>query len=285
MPSFRRQLRDAAASLDVGSAWDTSSRITPLTQGPGEALRRALTTLDEGEEWLLEPRPVRRASAPLVTGDQARRPRRVLLPSHGVLRPGAGTHACRAAWTRRSTLPTEHPSASRAESRRSTIARSTDWLDRIEAGNLYVNRPITGAMVGRQPFGGWKASSVGPGAKVGGPNYVLQLARWRQETLPPASGDVDCAPPVAALLERWLKETPDDEHAKALLRASAASYALAWRHHFSREHDPMPDPRRAQCVPLPAVPAACSSARRPSSPPDGSRSSRFCWRRSPAAYR
>ena len=46
----------------------------------------------------------------------------------------------------------------------------------IEAGNLYVNRPITGAIVGRQPFGGWKASSVGPGAKAGGPNYVLQLA-------------------------------------------------------------------------------------------------------------
>src|SRR5207244_274174 len=55
----------------------------------------------------------------------------------------------------------------------------THWADRIEAGNLYVNRPITGAMVGRQPFGGWKASSVGPGAKVGGPNYVLQFARWR----------------------------------------------------------------------------------------------------------
>src|SRR5262249_4430638 len=53
--AFRRQLRDAAASLDVGSAWDTSSRMTPLTQSPGDALRRALTTLDEGEEWLLEP--------------------------------------------------------------------------------------------------------------------------------------------------------------------------------------------------------------------------------------
>src|SRR5882762_187296 len=53
---FRRQLRDAAASLDAGSAWDTWSRITPLTQAPGAALLRALTTLDEGEEWLLEPR-------------------------------------------------------------------------------------------------------------------------------------------------------------------------------------------------------------------------------------
>src|SRR5439155_13269120 len=53
---FRRQLRDAAASLDAGSAWELSSRITPLTQPPGEALLRALTALDPGEEWLLEPR-------------------------------------------------------------------------------------------------------------------------------------------------------------------------------------------------------------------------------------
>ncbi|MCU1477364.1 MAG: aldehyde dehydrogenase family protein, partial [Subtercola sp.] len=30
------------------------------------------------------------------------------------------------------------------------------WLSRVQAGNLYVNRPITGAIVRRQPFGGWK---------------------------------------------------------------------------------------------------------------------------------
>ncbi|MFP9072269.1 aldehyde dehydrogenase family protein, partial [Enterococcus faecalis] len=37
------------------------------------------------------------------------------------------------------------------------------WLDRVEVGNAYVNRHITGAIVQRQPFGGWKASVVGPG--------------------------------------------------------------------------------------------------------------------------
>ena len=42
------------------------------------------------------------------------------------------------------------------------------WLDRVQAGNLYVNRGITGAIVQRQPFGGWKRSSVGTGAKAGG---------------------------------------------------------------------------------------------------------------------
>jgi RHH-type proline utilization regulon transcriptional repressor/proline dehydrogenase/delta 1-pyrroline-5-carboxylate dehydrogenase len=111
------------------------------------------------------------------------------------------------------------------------------WIDRIEAGNLYVNRPITGAIVGRQPFGGWKASSVGPGAKAGGPNYVLQLARWRQLTLP--TGDDKSLPePVALLLDRCLAALTEAD-ARALLRASARSYTRAWRRHFSREHDPM----------------------------------------------
>ena len=77
------------------------------------------------------------------------------------------------------------------------------WVERIQAGNLYVNRPTTGAIVGRQPFGGWKASSVGPGAKAGGPNYVLQLARWRQVTLP--AGDAECSPRVAAALTHCLE--------------------------------------------------------------------------------
>jgi RHH-type proline utilization regulon transcriptional repressor/proline dehydrogenase/delta 1-pyrroline-5-carboxylate dehydrogenase len=52
------------------------------------------------------------------------------------------------------------------------------WVAAVEAGNLYVNRPTTGALVGRQPFGGWKRSSVGPTAKTGGPNYLLSLRRW-----------------------------------------------------------------------------------------------------------
>jgi RHH-type transcriptional regulator, proline utilization regulon repressor / proline dehydrogenase / delta 1-pyrroline-5-carboxylate dehydrogenase len=44
-------------------------------------------------------------------------------------------------------------------------------------GNLYLNRAITGAMVGRQPFGGFAMS--GGGTKSGGPGYLLQLAEPR----------------------------------------------------------------------------------------------------------
>jgi RHH-type proline utilization regulon transcriptional repressor/proline dehydrogenase/delta 1-pyrroline-5-carboxylate dehydrogenase len=48
---------------------------------------------------------------------------------------------------------------------------------RSPVGNLYVNRDITGAMVGRQPFGGNRLS--GTGSKAGGPDYLLQFVEPR----------------------------------------------------------------------------------------------------------
>ncbi len=101
-------------------------------------------------------------------------------------------------------------------------------------GQSYVNRQITGAIVGRQPFGGWKASSMGSAAKAGGPNYVLQLARWIQAELPAV--DVELPPPVGALLARCL-EAPGDAGTEKVLRAAASSYAQAWQEHFARAHE------------------------------------------------
>jgi len=43
----------------------------------------------------------------------------------------------------------------------------------LNAGNIYINRKITGAIVGRQPFGGYKMSGIG--SKAGGPDYLLQF--------------------------------------------------------------------------------------------------------------
>ena len=45
--------------------------------------------------------------------------------------------------------------------------------DELRAGNVYVNRTITGAVVGRQPFGGFGLSGVG--SKAGGPDYLMQF--------------------------------------------------------------------------------------------------------------
>jgi predicted delta-1-pyrroline-5-carboxylate dehydrogenase group 2 len=59
--------------------------------------------------------------------------------------------------------------------------QTVDYVaDRTPVGNLYVNREITGAMVGRQPFGGNRLS--GTGTKAGGPGYLLHFVEPRVVT-------------------------------------------------------------------------------------------------------
>jgi RHH-type proline utilization regulon transcriptional repressor/proline dehydrogenase/delta 1-pyrroline-5-carboxylate dehydrogenase len=61
------------------------------------------------------------------------------------------------------------------------FSRSPQTIEEVAArtpvGNLYVNREITGALVNRQPFGGFKLSGTGP--KAGGPDYLLQFVEAR----------------------------------------------------------------------------------------------------------
>ena len=116
------------------------------------------------------------------------------------------------------------------------------WLAGVEVGNAYVNRPITGAIVRRQPFGGWKRSAIGAGAKAGGPNYVLTLGTWRSPTPTPAApvpdagvaagrspssleasmaGDHDPAGGVDHDLERWWRDEFAVEHDPSGLRAES----------------------------------------------------------------
>ncbi|MCU0571219.1 MAG: L-glutamate gamma-semialdehyde dehydrogenase [Oculatellaceae cyanobacterium Prado106] len=63
-------------------------------------------------------------------------------------------------------------------------SRTPSHIDRakteFEVGNLYINRGITGAIVARQPFGGFKLSGVG--SKAGGPDYLLQFLEPRAIT-------------------------------------------------------------------------------------------------------
>jgi RHH-type proline utilization regulon transcriptional repressor/proline dehydrogenase/delta 1-pyrroline-5-carboxylate dehydrogenase len=63
-------------------------------------------------------------------------------------------------------------------------SRTPEHIDRaykeFEVGNLYINRGITGAIVARQPFGGFKLSGVG--SKAGGPDYLLQFLEPRVVT-------------------------------------------------------------------------------------------------------
>ncbi len=232
--TFRRQLHDAVASLAVGPAWDIANVVTPCTQLPGPELERGLTTLEPGETWLLKPR--------LIDGNAR-------LWSPGIklgVQPGSFLHETECfgpllGLMRAGSLAEAVEIANAVDFGLTSGLHTLDerevafWQDRIEAGNLYINRHITGAIVRRQPFGGWKASVVGTGAKAGGPNYVLQFGDWEQVDLPRQRSEPSEA--VSGLLERGLPNLESAED-KARLRASAESYAWAWQSHFNLEHDP-----------------------------------------------
>jgi RHH-type proline utilization regulon transcriptional repressor/proline dehydrogenase/delta 1-pyrroline-5-carboxylate dehydrogenase len=56
-----------------------------------------------------------------------------------------------------------------------------DVIDRLQAGNIYVNRNMIGAVVGVQPFGGHGLSGTGP--KAGGPHYLVRFASEQTVTI------------------------------------------------------------------------------------------------------
>ncbi|MGI8429521.1 MAG: aldehyde dehydrogenase family protein [Solirubrobacteraceae bacterium] len=174
---FRAQLADAVASLRLGPGWDLRSTIGPLIRAPRGPLADALHHLAPGESWLVEPHQV---------GDEQH------FWSPGVklgVRPGSSFHLTecfgpvlglmRAADLNQAIAWQNQPAHGLTAGLQSLDpAEIEHWRNSVQAGNLYVNRHITGAIVRRQPFGGWKRSVIGPGAKAGGPNYVASLGTW-----------------------------------------------------------------------------------------------------------
>ena len=224
-PRFRAQLREAAASLKVGPSTDLSSKMGPLIRPPSGALKRALTTLEEGEEWLLEPRVdalnphlwtpgiklgVKPGSFTHMT--------ELFGPVLGVMRANNFDHAISLANAVPYGLTAGLQSLDHREQER--------WLLEIEAGNCYINRPTTGAVVQRQPFGGTKASSFGNGSKAGGPNYLKEFMRVTQVALPqekqPVNEEVN---ELTSFLDK-ITLTADQ---LGLWTASIAHYAYWWK--------------------------------------------------------
>lgn len=231
-PVFRRRLRDAAESMPVGSAWDLSTVVPPVIVEPGEVLARGLRDLDEGEEWLLEPKQdaenTRLWSPGIRLGvkeDSWFRGAECFGPVLGVMRVESFEEALRVQNESAFGLTGGLHSLDRRE-----IAK---WREKVEVGNAYVNRPITGAIVRRQPFGGWKKSAVGPGAKAGGPNYVMQLVRWEEAGLPKIKRSLSRG--TEAVLGTLVGFVPESAER---LRAAAGSYRHWWREEFGVGHDP-----------------------------------------------
>ena len=233
-PRFMEQLKDAAESLHVAGSWDTSAVVTPVIREPDEYLKRGLTQLDSGESWLLEPK--------------------MLEDNPCLWRPGIRMGVRPGSWYHKNECFGPVLGLIRVEDFEEAIRiqNSSDfgltgglhsldpkeieiWREQVQVGNAYINRSTTGAIVQRQPFGGWKDSCVGPGPKAGGPNYVAAFCNWKQTDLPRKQADISAS--VSKTLDA-LSDMNVESAAMEQINAAAQSYAYWWTHEFSIEHDP-----------------------------------------------
>ena len=174
---FLEQLADAASSMKVGLAADSS--IGALVMPPSGKLLRALTTLDPGESWLLEPKQL---------DDEG------YFWSPGIklgVKPGSWFHqnecfgpvlGIMTAKTLEDAVQIQNGTdyGLTAGLQSLDIVEQEYWIANVVAGNKYINRGITGAIVQRQPFGGLKKSAVGPGFKAGGKHYLYGFGVWKK---------------------------------------------------------------------------------------------------------
>lgn len=205
---FRRQLIDAVQSLTVDYPSNPDAQVGPLITPAQGKLSAALTTLDPGETWLVQPKMLDdsgRLWSPGVKTGVRRGSTTHLVEFFGPVLGLIGADDMDEAIAIQNQV--EYGLTAGLHSLNPDEIRT--WIDRVQAGNLYVNRTTVGAIVRRQPFGGWKKSAVGPGTKAGGPHYLIGLSDWQA----------------------------DDAHRGGFLTRAAASDAYWWATEFGIARD------------------------------------------------
>jgi RHH-type proline utilization regulon transcriptional repressor/proline dehydrogenase/delta 1-pyrroline-5-carboxylate dehydrogenase len=229
---FHDQLLDAVRSLQVGPASDAATRMGPIIEPANGKLLEALTTLQPGEKWAVKPKKLDADGQLWSPGVRSGVQRGSYFHLTEFFGPVLGVMTA-------ATLEDAIAIQNEVDYGLTAGLHSLDeeelalWLDRVEAGNLYVNRGITGAIVQRQPFGGWKKSAVGAGTKAGGPNYLVGLGNWAAAES--RAGDVPLVSTSRALLDAAAASL--DAASLAALRRAFASDATAWADEFGVTKD------------------------------------------------
>lgn len=180
-PHFKNLLKDAAQSRIVGHPWDYHTHIGPLALPANKRILHVIENTPD-EQWLLKPQ---------LQGDYVMSPGIVWGTTTGdygfknelfgpilfVVKANNLKHAVDIVNQSQYGLTSGIESLDQSE--------IDYWKANIQAGNLYINRSTTGAIVQRQPFGGIKASCYGFGMKAGGVNYVRQFLNVQPQTIVP----------------------------------------------------------------------------------------------------
>ncbi|QDG62040.1 bifunctional proline dehydrogenase/L-glutamate gamma-semialdehyde dehydrogenase [Pseudarthrobacter sp. NIBRBAC000502771] len=229
---FHNQLIDAVTSLKVGYPQDPTSQMGPIIEPANGKLLNALTTLGEGENWAVEPKKLDSTGRLWSPGVRYGVKRGSYFHLTEFFGPVLGVMTAE-------TLEEAIAIQNQIEYGLTAGLHSLNseelgiWLDTIQAGNLYINRGITGAIVQRQPFGGWKKSAVGAGTKAGGPNYLAGLGDWL-----PAEASAK-APVANAAVRRILNAAGPalDPAGLESVQRALASDAEAWAGEFGTAKD------------------------------------------------
>jgi RHH-type proline utilization regulon transcriptional repressor/proline dehydrogenase/delta 1-pyrroline-5-carboxylate dehydrogenase len=227
-PDFKTKLIDAVTSMKTGGVWDGGNIVGPMITNDNDKLLHAIDHLEEGEWWLVKPEFV----------DEKRY---ILKPTvkWGV-KPGSFTFknelfAPLLAVVCIDDLLHGIELVNSSEYGLTSGLQSLDeeeqlcWKNSIEAGNLYINRGITGAIVNRQPFGGMKRSAFGGGIKAGGRNYVSCFVDIVENEKTATSSNQKT--------EYKALSSQLNAHENARFQAAAESYQENWQNEFSVEKD------------------------------------------------
>lgn len=239
-PQFKTTLCDAVRSLVVGSAWEPQTRVGPLVRPPAGKLEAALKELEPGESWAVMPHRLQ---------DNPN------LWSPGVkwgVQPESVTHRTEffgpvlgVMCAKNLETAIEYVNATgygltsglhSLDEREQSI-----WMESIQAGNLYINRGTTGAIVMRQPFGGFGKSAFGAGIKAGGPNTLIPLQSHR-DAEPPRLAELVEDSDVGGLFSALMLSGAIDGATSARLDVALRSYTLQMIEEFVVQHDAMKIP-------------------------------------------
>ena len=218
--SFKAMLIDAASSLNVGSVWELQNRVGSLVNLPSGNLKKSLSMLDEGEEWAIAPS--------YADSDNPY-----------MLKPSIRWGTKRGDFCHTNELfgPVLSVMCAKNLEDAIDIVNSTGYgltsgleslddreqnifKEKLRAGNLYINRMTTGAIVIRQPFGGMGKSAIGSGKKAGGFNYISQFMNI---SLKDNSPQIEAKDKIAHSLEKVVNIKSD--------------FGYWLETHFNKEHD------------------------------------------------
>jgi RHH-type transcriptional regulator, proline utilization regulon repressor / proline dehydrogenase / delta 1-pyrroline-5-carboxylate dehydrogenase len=228
-PSFKLKLIDAVTSIHTGSVWDGGNVVGPMITNENEKLLRAINNLENGESWLVKPEFADERHFILkpcvkwgVKPGSFTFKNELFAPLLGVACIDNLEHGIKLMNSTEYGLTSGLQSLDESEQSR--------WTNKMEAGNLYINRGITGAIVNRQPFGGMKHSAFGGGIKAGGRNYVSCFVDIKEKYNPDA---VSIKKPFG-FVRFSLALNPTE---KTRFEQALASYQESYEKEFSKESD------------------------------------------------